>query len=107
MKMTLKTRLYVMTFSLICLSILAGGLGMYGMAKSNDGLKTVYEDRTIALEQISRIDRLLVRIRLSLAEILADQSGAKVKPELIKIDNNMAEIDKTWADYRALLIGVD
>lgn len=101
MKMTLKTRLYVMTFSLICLSILAGGLGMYGMAKSNDGLKTVYEDRTIALEQISRIDRLLVRIRLSLAEILADQSGAKVKPELIKIDNNMAEIDKTWADYRA------
>lgn len=101
MKMTLKTRLYMMISSLICLSILAGGLGLYGMAKSDDGLKTVYEDRTVALEQISRVDRLLVRIRLSLAETLADQSAAKVKSELAKIDDNMTEIDKTWADYRA------
>ncbi len=90
-----------MIAALICLAILVGGLGLYGMEKSNDGLKTVYEDRTVALEQISRIDRLLVRNRLSLADALADPDGANVKPELARIDRNTAEIDTTWTEYRA------
>lgn len=91
----------IMIAALIALSILVGGLGFYGMGNSNKGLKTAYEDRTVGLEQVSRIDRLLVRNRLLLAEGLAEPSEAKVKPKLVQIDKNIAEIDATWADYRA------
>ncbi|MEM8512021.1 methyl-accepting chemotaxis protein [Massilia sp. MP_M2] len=101
MKMTLKARIGIMIAMLIALSILVGGLGLYGMGNSNKGLKTVYEDRTVALEQVSRIDRLLVGNRLLLAEALAEPSETKVKSKLAQINKNTAEIDATWANYRA------
>lgn len=91
----------MMIAPLIALSILLGVLGSYGMGNSNKGLKTVDEDRTVGSERVSRIDRLLVRNRLLLAEGLAEPSEAKVKPKLAQIDKNIAQTAPTLADYRA------
>jgi len=76
-----------------------GVLGLFGMDKANDGLKTVYENRTVALEQISRIDRLLVQSQLELVEAIQDSMAATIKKKSEQIEKNIAEIDQTWDIY--------
>ncbi len=99
MNMTLKARLSTMIGLLLLLSIGIGVLGLYGMSQSNEGLRTVYEDRTIALEQISHIDGLLVRNRLALAEALLDPTATNIKTKSELIEKNAAEISKTLDQY--------
>jgi methyl-accepting chemotaxis protein-1 (serine sensor receptor) len=101
MKMTLKARLSAVIGFLSLLSIVIGLLGLYGMSKTNEGLRTVYEDRTVALEQVSRIDSLLVRNRLALAEALLDPVATKIKTKSELIEKNAAEINQTWGEYMA------
>jgi methyl-accepting chemotaxis protein len=101
MKMTLKARLSAVIGCLSLLSICIGLLGLHGMNQANDGLKTVYEDRTIALEQVSRIDRLLVQSQLALAEALQDSMVATIKIKSELIEKNVAEINRTWGVYMA------
>ena len=99
MEMTLKTRLSAVIGVLFLLSVCIGLLGLYGMGKANAGLESVYEDRTVALEQISRIDRLLVSNRLVLAEALLDPSPAYIEVQSQRLGANAAEIGKTWDTY--------
>ena len=99
--MTLKMRMGAVIAFLSLLSTGIGLLGLYGMQHAIGGLKIVYQDRTVALEQVSRIDRLMVQNQLALAEALQDSMEAtiKIKSDLIK--KNAAEIDLTWAAYMA------
>ena len=99
MKMTLKARLSAVIGFLSLLSIGIGLLGLNGMSQANQGLKTVYEDRTVALEQVSRIDRLLVQNQLALAEALQDSMAATIKIKSELIEKNNAEINQTWGEY--------
>jgi methyl-accepting chemotaxis protein len=101
MKMTLKARLCAVIGFLCLLSIGIGLLGLNGMSRANEGLKMVYEDRTVALEQISRIDRLLVQNQLALAEALQDSMAATIKIKAELVEKNTAEINKAWERYIA------
>jgi len=97
--MTVKSRLLAVCGFLIALSILLGGFGLWGTAKSNEGLKTVYEDRTVALEQVSRIDRLLVQNQLALKTIFLTPQSKSGQLELI--EKNLLEVNQTWKEYIA------
>jgi methyl-accepting chemotaxis protein len=99
--MTLKARLQLAIGFLLLLAIGIGALGLYGMHQSNEGLKTVYEDRTVALEQITRIERLLLRDRVSLASAVRNPAPENVKREVEQVEKNDAEINKVWAEYMA------
>ena len=67
MKLSLQARINAMTAVTVVLAVALGLLGLRGMGSSNQGLETVYQDRTVALEQVSRIDSLLLTNRLALA----------------------------------------
>ena len=99
--MTLKVRLSALIGFLSLIAVLIGSLGLYGMSLSNGGLKSVYEDRTVALEQVSRIDRLLVSNRLNLAEALRETDDTTIKARTDQIERNIAEIVSTWDSYIA------
>jgi len=45
--MTIKSRLIFLIGLLSVLLFGVGAMGLYGMHQSNEGLKTVYEDRTV------------------------------------------------------------
>ncbi|MDC8757556.1 methyl-accepting chemotaxis protein [Janthinobacterium fluminis] len=107
MEMTLKARLSAVIAALFLLSVAIGLLGLYGMGKANAGLESVYQDRTIALEQISRIDRLLVSNRLALSEALLDPQAANVDGKSQLVDKNAAEITKTWSAYMLTTLTVE
>ena len=97
--MTIKLRLTILVLALIVLGTAVGTLGLYGMGKSNDGLKTVYEDRTVALDQISQIDRLFMRSRLMLALAIADGTPERFKESADSITKDGADLKKLWGEY--------
>jgi methyl-accepting chemotaxis protein len=104
--MTLKSRLRLVVALLSAVSISIGLLGLYGMQQADDGLRTVYQTRTIALEQVSRIDRLLVQSQLALAEALQDSMVVTINKKSALIEKNAAEINNAWAGYMTGPLGV-
>ncbi len=100
MNMTIKSRLIAVIAFLSVLATGIGILGLHGMNGSNDGLRAVYEGRTLALEELSKIDTLLLHNRLSLSLAIVDPM-VDVKAESEHIERNMAEIDKAWHTYLA------
>ncbi|MBC7514199.1 MAG: Tar ligand binding domain-containing protein [Herminiimonas sp.] len=101
MNMTLKARLIAVIGFLSLLSLTIGLTGLSGMSKANEGLRTVYEDRTVALEQISNIDHLLQLNRSAIDEAMRDPVPATIRVKTDTIDKNAAGINKIWAAYMA------
>ena len=99
MKTTRKTQLITVIGVIVVLAILIGLAGLYGMSRADDGLRSVYENRTVALEQISRIDRLLVQSQLALGEAVQDSMAATIKIKSAQIEKNLAEIEQVWKRY--------
>jgi methyl-accepting chemotaxis protein len=99
--MSLKLRIAGVIVFLSLLAIGVGVLGLFGMSQANEGLKTVYEDRTVTLDQISRIDNLLLQNRLAVTEMLADPDGGKIKAGTDRIDANIGAINAVWKEYMA------
>ena len=56
MNMTLKARMSAMICLFLAFTVGIGVLGLYGMNRSNAGLKTVYEDRTVSLQQLNTVN---------------------------------------------------
>jgi methyl-accepting chemotaxis protein-1 (serine sensor receptor) len=100
--MTIRSRLIIMISGLALIAAGSGMLGLHGMRSANDGLKTVYEDRALVLERVARIDALLLQDRLSLALAITDPM-VDIRAEAALIERNVADIDRTWAAYRAVV----
>ncbi|MDP2323264.1 MAG: Tar ligand binding domain-containing protein, partial [Gammaproteobacteria bacterium] len=83
--LTIKIRLSFVIGLLSVLLGVVGGVGLYGMSKSNEGLLTVYADRTVPMGQIADIQRMLLRNRLLAATALVTPV-----PEVIR--ENTAEM---------------
>ena len=99
MKTTLKFRIASIIAVISIITFIVGFVGMYGMGQSNQGLKTVYEDRTVALEQVSRIDRLLLRNRYTVAEVLLSPSARNDKAAVERLQKDTDELERTWKIY--------
>ena len=97
-KFTMKYLLWVVTLMAI-LATLMGVLGLTGIAKSNDGLKTVYLDRTLCISQLSRIKVKILSNRLAIANSLAFKD--ETSKNISSIKQNLSDIDKLWQEYRA------
>ncbi|MFZ6709681.1 methyl-accepting chemotaxis protein [Undibacterium sp. TC9W] len=101
MKMTLKARLLAIIALMTALIITVGMVGLFGMNSSNASLKTVYEDRTVALEQVSRIDCLLLRSRFLMTLALVEATPEQFKKANADILADQKTIDQVWAEYMA------
>ena len=101
MNMTLRARLIAVIGFLALLSFAIGIAGLSGMSKANEGLRTVYEDRTVALEQISNIGHLLQLNRSAIDEAMRDPIPETIRVKTETIEKNAAEINTIWAAYMA------
>jgi methyl-accepting chemotaxis protein len=97
----ISTRLVILIGILSALLIGIGGIGLFGVSQSNDALKTVYEDRTVSLGQISDIQRLLLRNRLRLDAALINPTPEVIKLSISEIETGAAQIAKIWDAYMA------
>ena len=106
-KLKISTRLIILIGLLSLMLITMGVLGLVGISKSNDALKTVYEDRTVAVGQIADINRLNLLNRLAIANSLLAPTPEDVAKDTAAIDANLAAIGKVWDTYMATMLTTD
>ncbi|MFP5384267.1 MAG: Tar ligand binding domain-containing protein, partial [Gammaproteobacteria bacterium] len=87
--LTIKARLiFVLSFlSLLLLGI--GYTGLFGISQTNDGLRSVYEDRLIPMGQIDQINALILHNRLAIAVSLVTPNPEFIRQEAAIVEENI------------------
>ncbi len=99
--LTIKSRLIV-TFFFIAVTLLGiESVSLFGMSKARDSLKTVYEDRIIALDQLTDIESLILQNRLAITSSLVTPTPDVISINVAKLEKNEAEIDTILEAYMA------
>jgi methyl-accepting chemotaxis protein-1 (serine sensor receptor) len=95
--LSIRARL-IFVLALLSLQLVAIGIyGLSGMAQVNASLKTVYDDRLVALGQLDQVARSLVRAQLQIA--LAAKAGAP--PQLAAVRETLRRERDNWTAYAA------
>ena len=97
----ISTRLFILIGILSALLVTIGAIGLYGINQSDDALKTVYEDRTVPMGQISEINRLSLHNRLAIANSLIDPTRNTIIKNTEEVEANIATIGRVWDAYMA------
>jgi len=97
----ISTRLIMLTGVLSFLLLALGVWGLIGISQSNAALKTVYEDRTVPVGQLSEVQRNLLRIRLRVDASLLNPTPEAIKGALGEVSSGTQEIDGLWKAYMA------
>ncbi|EGI78110.1 methyl-accepting chemotaxis protein [Hylemonella gracilis] len=100
----ISTRLLILLAVLSALLALIGALGLYGLNRTSDGLRTVYEDRTVPVFQLARIDALMQRNRTLVLMTVMSRDADSVRTNSESIESNIATITKSWQQYMATML---
>ena len=104
---SVKFRVVTVLAALTLLLVVLGGIGLYGMSKSAESLREVYEQRTIPIAQISNIQQLLLTNRLRISASLEMPTAEVIQKNTEEIEKNIEEISKTWEIYYANSLAFD
>ncbi|MBY0498378.1 MAG: MCP four helix bundle domain-containing protein [Nitrosomonas sp.] len=102
--MTIKSKLALVIGMLSVLLVGVGALGLYGIDQSNDGLKTVYEDRTVVLGDLSLILDRMHRVRLNAVMAANIQDLTVAKQRAAMTTERDAEINATWQKFMGTIL---
>ena len=97
----ISTRVTALAGFLSLLMLGIGALGLWGIAQSNQALRSMYEDRLATTAEIGQIQALLLRQRLLLAVTLVTPDEATIKANTAAVDTNIATITRIWDGYLA------
>jgi methyl-accepting chemotaxis protein len=99
--MSIKLRLIMVISLLASLLVAVGTIALVGMHKTNKGLKTVYEDRTVPMGQLADLRRMGLGGLLLVADSLQDPTPAEISKHTALIDADQATTRKIWDAYLA------
>ncbi|PKO73439.1 MAG: histidine kinase, partial [Betaproteobacteria bacterium HGW-Betaproteobacteria-17] len=99
--LSIKARLIFILSFLAVLLLVIGIIGLSGISKTEAGLKTVYEDRTVPLGQVASIQAMLLQNRIAVTAALADTRPEFIAEQAARVESNIAEIGVTWDAYMA------
>jgi methyl-accepting chemotaxis protein len=100
-KMTVAMRLGLLVAVMAIAMLLIGLAGLRGMDFSNAKLKTVYEDRTVALVQLGKINDAAYQIRVNLLKLARATSATEAEPLLQRIAREDGNFEKNSKAYLA------
>ncbi len=95
------TRLFLLVGVLSALLLAIGSLGLNGITQSNAALKTVYQDRTVAIGLLGDMQHQLLRGRLLIDASVLDPRPQVIAGNLAELTSTAAVTSKTWAAYKA------
>jgi methyl-accepting chemotaxis protein-1 (serine sensor receptor) len=105
--LTIATRLKIL-IALLCTMMLGiGFMGMRGIAASNDSMKSVYEDRTVALAQLSEVLRYNLRNQIAMVSAAGDARPEMAEKYLAEMRDNAVGMAKEWDAYTATYLTSD
>ncbi len=97
----ISTRIMLLVGVLAAILALVGLMGLNGIGQSNAALKTVYEDRVVALSYLIPVQRLMLRNQLAVANAVNEPTPDGVAKAIEEFDGNVERINKEWAAYMA------
>jgi len=97
----ISTRLAALIGILSLLLISIGSIGLFGIGQSNDALKTVYEDRVVAMGQLEQVSKLMSRNRVLVMDMLINHDPAHIEKRDTELRANTDSVSKTWDAYMA------
>ncbi len=100
----ISTRLILLIGAMSSLLLALGSLGLYATGKSNDALKTVYEDRLIPLNQLSDIGYLAQRNRVLVMDMLLRPDQDNVQKRDKELRENIEKISGLTNAYTATFL---
>ena len=99
--MTVARRLTLGVSLLIVMTLAVAGLGGWGMWQSQSALQTVYEDRTVPLEQLGDINYLVARNRVLLMAAVLEAKPESLQKRLAEFEANVKQVTKDWEAFSA------
>lgn len=99
--LSVKIKLGILIGLLSILLVGIGGIGLYGMNVTVNGLKTVYLDRTIPLADLGDIRRYLLLNRIEIADSLKNPDPETIREKTNLIESNIQSITAIWDKYMA------
>jgi methyl-accepting chemotaxis protein len=100
-KMTVGMRLSALVALMAVIMALVGWEGHNGMSFSNEKLKTVYEDRTVALVYISKVTESMYRVRNEMISGRDGSNAAEIDKGLQSSARHEDDLNKVWKLYMA------
>ncbi len=97
--MTIKSQLMLVIGMLSLLLIGVGSFGVHGLSQTNDSFKSVYEDRTVPLGDLSMVLDRMQRVRLNTAMSAYGRSEDIVKERTAMTRQRDAELSDLWKKY--------
>ncbi|MCX7111836.1 MAG: MCP four helix bundle domain-containing protein [Proteobacteria bacterium] len=98
---TVKSRLTFIIGFLSLLMMVIGGMGLRGMSKTNEGLHSVYKDRTVTMGMMFNISELQRENLMLIASALVNPNPQTIQQNANELDQNILEINKFWSAYLA------
>ena len=103
--LTIKTRL-IAVIGFLAIELVAGfAVGILNLEKSNDAMKSMYDDRLVAVAQLGDVERAMMRNQILVAKAIS--TGTPPAPILEQVEANMAVADKAWQAYAATEMDAD
>jgi methyl-accepting chemotaxis protein len=103
-RLSLKSRLAMVIATASILLLAIGGIGLLGMGETHDGLRMVYQNRTLPLTQLSAIQKMLLTNRLLITASLSANSAGEIQGNTAVVEQNIAEITRIWEQYRTTIV---
>ncbi len=100
----IQSRFTLVITLLSLLLLVVGSKGLIGMGKANEGLRTVYENRTITINQLAAIQKLLMTNRLRITASLISPTPEIIQKNTAEVGNNIGKISELWDEYRAIVL---
>ena len=100
--LSIKSRLISVIALMLVLLTGIGWMGLDGLHKASEGLKSVYEERAVPMGQVADIQRMLARNRLNIALSLANPTADEISKNTADVEANIASIGKQWEAYMAI-----
>ncbi len=97
--MKIRTLLITIIACMATIMLGVGASALLGMSRMEASLKTVYEDRIVALNQLRDIEVLTLESRLTIARALASPTTDMISASGAEIEKNIAQIDRLWGAY--------
>jgi methyl-accepting chemotaxis protein len=97
---TIKARLIFLTAFLSAVAIVVGVTGLANLGATNASLQTVYNDRLVALSDLSRVQSLMQQNQNALLRSALD-GGTDHRAAIDEVDARIKDISDQWGKYAA------
>jgi methyl-accepting chemotaxis protein-1 (serine sensor receptor) len=87
--------------TLIALLVVISAASYFALVRSDQALGTIYNDRTVPLQQLSEVARRVAQNRQLLTDATLRRQPDLVTRSLAQVEQNVAAVTQTWSAYLA------